>query len=667
MVFAFRGMAAGKTALLGSSVLTALAVSPAWAQQTAPATLPPVQVEGRAPAIEADQVLTQQQIDNDQPMTLRQLFRGEPSITVPSGSTAAQKLYLHGIDQNKLNVTIDGTPQRNNVWHHNGNMSLDPLFLKAVEVESGVSAADSGPGALGGSVRFKTKDARDMLLPGQTVGGTGIFGYDTNSGTWRSTGAGYMALDGYELLGIGTLARGDNYENGRGMEEPGTATHLNSGLVKLGYEALGGHRLKVSTEYVEDDAIRRMRPNMGAVVGGGGTGGFLNSNRATRSTSVLSYETAEPTEFFDPKAELYYNRNRLQRPNDNNITANASGTFNTDVVSIGGKLQNSFAIRGGSLTAGVDYYHDDIEIDRIQLSPDVGETVQNFGAFAQARVSLQDDWRVSTGLRVDAQEYNSVDNQTFKNTGASPNLTTEYDFTSRVTGFAGYGYTFGGIEMAEAAQFHSANFTYDPGLDPSRAHNYKAGLRYRHEGLLLEGTVFRTEIMNPTAFNYTTNRRINGDDLKTRGFDLLAGYRWENAAVSAKYTHTDVKYGGRMALPSDYSTAVPVGDLLVLSGEYTLQPYRLTLGGSSEMARGIDDKALISNSFRPIDGYAIFNAFTQWVPIASMPHWTVRLEANNIFDAAYVARSSYTTSSSPNVTQVLSEGRSFYLSTTVKF
>lgn len=43
---------------------------------------------------------------------------------MPSGSTAAQKPYIHGIGQSKRNVTIDGALQRNNVWHDDGNLAL---------------------------------------------------------------------------------------------------------------------------------------------------------------------------------------------------------------------------------------------------------------------------------------------------------------------------------------------------------------------------------------------------------------------------------------------------------------------------------------------------------------------------------------------------------------
>lgn len=47
------------------------------------------------------------------------------------------------------------------------------------------------------------------------------------------------------------------------------------------------------------------------------------------------------------------------------------------------------------------------------------------------------------------------------------------------------------------------------------------------------------------------------------------------------------------------------------------------------------------------------------------PNWTLRAESNNIFDTVYVSRSSYGQTST--VQPALAEGRSVYLTSTVKF
>ncbi|WP_420412174.1 TonB-dependent receptor plug domain-containing protein [Roseibium sp.] len=144
--------------------------------------------------LETSTQITQDDIQNRQPVDLKQLFQTTPSVTTAGGSTASQKFYVHGVDQSKLNVTIDGARQKNNVWHHNGNIGINPMFLKAVDINAGVAPADHGPGALGGSARFETVNATDLLKKGQELGGLVSVGYDTNSETLTGTAAAYGAL-----------------------------------------------------------------------------------------------------------------------------------------------------------------------------------------------------------------------------------------------------------------------------------------------------------------------------------------------------------------------------------------------------------------------------------------------------------------------------------------
>ncbi len=638
--------------------LLLLGVVPAAFAQT---ILPPVTVTDTR-RVESKIVADQEMIDREKPLTLKDLFKGAPEVQVTSGSTAAQKFYLHGIDQSKLNVTIDGVPQRAAVWHHNGNLSLDPMFLERVEVDPGVSPADAGPGGLGGAVRFKTKSAQSLLLPGQTVGGTLSASYSSNSATLRGTGAGYGAVQGFDLLGRASWARGENYKTGHGDEELGTKTNLKSGLVKLGHESESGHRVQLSAEHVVDDAVRRLRPNMGVV--GNPTGRLFNSNKATRTTLAADYSLTRPTDWLAPEVSVYFNRAGLDRPNDSKRST-AYGAFNSDVETYGMKAQNSFAFSTGKLTLGVDYRQDDVGIERFHFPTDAREKVSNLGGFGQFRFAPLPDLSVSTGLRVDHQVYKAVDGQEFTKTGVSPNLSVEYKIAPTLTAFAGAAHTWGGLELAETGFFHAANYRYDPNLKATTAQTLRGGLRYEAGGLSLEGAVFQTIIENPVDYNFSTYTRLNGKTLKTRGFDLAAGYAWENARIGAKYTHNDVTYGGRMALPSDYNNGLSVGDLITLNAAYLYDPWRLTVGGSTEIALRVDDADLAKAGFKPLKSYTVVNAFVEWQPLASTPHWTLRLDATNLLDAAYSSRSTYSQTSA--ITPVLAEGRSVMLSTAIKF
>lgn len=656
------------TALRATSALVAVTAlsGGALAQQASDgdaAVLAPITIEEALPAPVQSIRIGPETLDREQPQSLRDVFADQPAVTVSGGSIASQKMFVHGIPQNKLNVTIDGAGQRNNVWHHNGNMALDPSMLKSVEVDPGVAPADAGFGALGGAAAFETKDAADLLIPGRTLGGHVTTSYDTNAETVRGTVSGYGKAQGFDVLGIVTREQGDDYENGNGAIERGTDSDMIDMLAKLGYESADGHRFKITGEYLNDDTVRRLRPNMGFV------SADMNRNDLTRTTITAQYSTTAPTGLFDPEVTVYYNLYDLKRPNESGYTR-PSGDFNSRVETIGGKAQNTFRVPLGSVTVGVDFSHDDITIERFHFPSDVSEEISQAGLFAQARLQPVERLTVSGGLRGDVQRYEAVDGQSFDNAGLSPNISAEYGMTDWLAVFGGYSYVWGGLEPSETALFHARDYTYAGDLDPTTAHNMRVGVRTDYQGLSFEAAYFRTLMKNVMDWDYTTSTRINGEDLESKGVDLIASYTGDTRGgdsygISAKYTHTDITYGDRIALPGDYSTGTAVGDIVAVSGYYAFAPIGVTVGASAEHAFSFDHEDLAANGYSDLDAYSVVDLFAEWTPEALAPYLTVRLEANNLFDAAYVSRASY--GETARVTPIHEPGRSFLLSSTVRF
>lgn len=655
---------------LGSVSLVAISVVHANAQDTVRLrTLVAVDEDAeRKDDLEVDVEITQDDIEKLQPADLKQLFSQTPSVTVSGGSAASQKFYVHGIDEAKLNVTIDGARQKNNVWHHNGNIGINPLFLKSVAINEGVAPADVGPGALGGAVQFETVGAGDLLQEGRTSGGFAFVGYDTNAQTYTLTGAAYQALNGFEILGAVTRAEGDDYSDGSGMTEPGTAADLWNGLGKLSYQSADGHRVDLSAEYYQDDGYRRLRLNMGDVVHPTGTGGLFNDNLYERLTTTVKYSVEGAEGNFDPEVLFYYNFNKLFRPENPGFPGPA-GDFNSDVQSFGGHVQNTFHLQKGDVTAGLDFYNDHSEIERFYFATDATENVSNVGAFVQARFEPANRWELSTGLRADYQSYRTVDHQTFDNFGVSPNVNIGYELLDGLTARAGYAYVFGGIEQADIAIFHAADHTYSADVNPTYAHNAKVGLDYTRGGLTLGANLFYIEIIDPVAWS-PADVRINGDDLVSQGFDLYARYDWPQAYISAGFSYADVKYGDRVALSGDYDNGVPVGSILTLGAGYTFEQYDLTIGANAEIAFEYSNDDLDANFYtNPLPGYQVVDVFAQWKPKVNDLDLTLRAEVTNLFNDTYYSRATFSEFAVGPiaVTPVNSPGRSFGLAVTSKF
>src|SRR5690606_36828255 len=110
-----------------------------------------------------------------------------PTVSVGGSNKISQKIYVRGIEDTLLNVTIDGATQAGYLFHHQGRLAIEPDLLKQVEVSAGAGSATNGPGALGGAIRFVTKDPLDLLRPGEQIGALLKAGYVTNTKGYKAS------------------------------------------------------------------------------------------------------------------------------------------------------------------------------------------------------------------------------------------------------------------------------------------------------------------------------------------------------------------------------------------------------------------------------------------------------------------------------------------------
>ncbi|WP_156496865.1 TonB-dependent receptor plug domain-containing protein, partial [Alcanivorax sp. HI0083] len=93
------------------------------------------------------------------------------SVSVGGSIPVNEKVYVRGVEETAMLVTVDGARQNNKVFHHNATNLIDPSLLKSASAAAGVASADDGPGALGGALKYETVDVADMLAPGDNLGG----------------------------------------------------------------------------------------------------------------------------------------------------------------------------------------------------------------------------------------------------------------------------------------------------------------------------------------------------------------------------------------------------------------------------------------------------------------------------------------------------------------
>ncbi len=610
-------------------------------------------------------VVGPQEIERKNPVDARQLFAGEPGIRVGGAGTATQKIYVNGIEENNLSVTIDGARQNNKVFHHNGTTLIDPSFLRAARVDAGVAPADAGPGAMAGAIAYETKDARDFLA-GNGVGGFAKTMFNSNGAVFTNSLSGYARHEGFDALGYVTYGKGGNYEAGDGRKVQGTSTDILSGLVKLGWEAPTGDRFQISHERLRDDAPRPFRANIGFISGRPPWEPRVRNYEIDRQNTVLSYSRTTPLGWWDPKAVLAYSTTDVtttifERPRGGNPPVTYPGTGETD--SFNGKFENRFGLGTlGSITAGLDFYKDRAFYK--DVNGRVGERASNLGLYAQARLTPIERVRLSLGMRGDKQWFTGVDRSDFDSSGVSRNASIEVDLIPEIlTAKAGYSHAFGGVQLAENFILNPAWRYGSAGIEPTSSDNYFAGLVARYAGFTVEGSVFRTAIDHARSARFALAAATQTRHVESHGYEVSAAYNWADGFVRAKYADIDVKIDN---LPADSDTgtylATPIGRVLTLTAAHTIQQWGVTIGADLEV---VFDYKKVSPGSLPLKGYEVVNAFVEYKP-PTLPNLTFRVDAKNILDKTYAERATYGQEFG-TVTPLYQPGRSIVVSAAARF
>jgi hemoglobin/transferrin/lactoferrin receptor protein len=596
--------------------------------------------------------ITTEDLERLNPSDLQDVFRSQPSVKVGSSLAISQKIYVQGVEENALAVSIDGGRQNNKVFHHNATTYIDPELLKAARVDPGVAPADAGPGALGGSIAFETKDVADLLEPGKAFGGSISSSFETNGETFSTSGTIYGAVDGFEALGYLKFAEGDDFEAGNGREIPGSAASLLSGLGKVAYHAESGDRFELSYENVNDDGLR---PNRADFLIGRGRPDIVYD--LMRQNIVFTYTDETPVGLWDPKLVLAYGVTEVSADPSGDNSVGTTDTLN-------GKFENNFALSLGDVVTGVDFYVDEAQYEG--LSGNLSEQASNVGAYTQARLDLSDRAHLSLGGRADFQQFEGTNGYEEDNAGLSGNISGEFDITDVLTASAGYSHVWGGIALAENYLLDTATLDYADGLTPVTSNNFTTGLKADFgNGLFLGGRLFRSDIDDARVIIRAAEPFQR--DIVTQGYEISAGYEWGAGFVRVGFADIDTEIDGRPA-DSDIGRylTTPVGQIFTISAAHTFDQWGVTVGADAEI--GLKYSDTFNNDLgivgEPLPAYEVVNAFVEYRP-EQFDHLTLRAEVKNLFDETYADRATY--GQDYGVSALLEPGRSFRFTATARF
>lgn len=549
-------------------------------------------------------------------------------MTTSGGAAIAKKVYVNGIEESLLNVTIDGARQNKSAFHHTGNVLIDPGLLKAVEITSGLAPADNGPGGVGGSIAYTTKDAADLLDAGDSFGGRISLGAGSNGFGLHSTLTLYGRSEGFDFLLHGARHKGEDYKDGDGVTVQGTEPNIQDMVGKVSYTSKDGHKLAFSDSETRDTGQRAAQMGPGPFVftrpdfSGLTTGPNMIIDALARRTSyALTYTQTQSDSWFDPFFQIAYNEQEIAAGDGWGQNTSFSGTF-----------KNKFHLDNGTVTAGLDFFDEKAEgrteSSVAPLAFGGKETHRNIGVFVQARQDLSNSASVSYGARFDAQNFTGADGSKHKASGLSANAALDYRLSDLFTLNAGVASTFGGFALGEATIINFfGDWNYD-GFKPSCSNSARLGLRFDNGPWVANGALFYTEINDLAAVLRSGGARGATTDVTSQGFDGSLAYQWGDGFARMNYTYANVKEDGDTISSTAYYRGRPMGHIVAL--ETAWQPaYGWTIGGTAQIAP----------EYRPANmkAYSVWNAYAQYVP-PSMDNLKIRLDMRNLFNETYVAR-----------------------------
>lgn len=635
--------------------------------------------------------ITAEDIEQFQANDLADVFRESPSVSVGGSVGVAQKIFIRGLEDAYLNVTVDGAQQTSTLFHHIGRVTLDPDLLKQIDVQAGAGEATSGPGAIGGSIRFKTKDAQDLLRGDEQFGGRVKASYFSNEGT-RYSGSLYGKLsDSWGLLGYYSTVDRDNFEDGDGNEVLGTAADQDLVFLKASGYIADNQYLSISAEQRDEEGEFSARPNWVVL-----EGAPLYPSEAERDTYVANYR-------FDHGALVFLEATAYQTS-----SSFRGGRFDflSDIDTYGFDIRNTSDISNHVFTYGIDYRKDEVE-----SGPGVGP-VQNaeegsvMGIYAQAHSNITPELLLSYGVRYDDFDFQQqilIDDYygtpvTDEPSGLddnelSFNVGLEYQLTEAWTLGLGYAEAARGKQIGDG--FTLDEYLYD-GEDvpvvasdvvPETVTNIEASIEYSANNLNARLSAYESTINDVLFSGYQGNSVFNNiGDLESSGVEFNLAYRWDSVDVYFGFSSVDVELMPREGLYSVPYNSIDIngyefvglgnsrGDTWVLGADYTVTA-DISVGFNITMVDDINIDTLhqaLENgwtdslySLNKAD-YTLVDIYGEWEVTNDL---RLNLAVTNLFDEAYIDHSSVGDYSEvfPSVVGPQEAGRDIRLSVTYDF
>ncbi|MCF7521283.1 TonB-dependent hemoglobin/transferrin/lactoferrin family receptor [Neisseria sp. ZJ106] len=192
---------------------------------------------------------------------VRDLVRYSPDVGIVDNGRHIKGFAMRGVEGNRVGISVDGVSlpdsEENTLYARYGNfnpsrMSIDPELVGSIELAKGSDSFQSGSGALGGNVNYRTLEAGDIVQPDRKTGMLLRSGYAGKNREWTNTAAFGVQNDTVDAVVLYSQRYGHEMKsNGSGPEyfhnqsqHPDPAQHRqHSYLAKMNWQLADAHRI----------------------------------------------------------------------------------------------------------------------------------------------------------------------------------------------------------------------------------------------------------------------------------------------------------------------------------------------------------------------------------------------------------------------------------------
>lgn len=634
------------------------------AVQPETAELSEVKVTGTAVATRTHR----NQLDRETASDLKQVMKDQIGMDVGGGNGVAQFYSIRGVGEDKINLDVDGTSQSTKIFHHQSRFQLDPALVKTINVEKGTGSASSGIGAVGGTIRVSTVDAKDLLVDGKPFG----FKIGTNVSSNKGHGgnaAVYAYQNGFDFLAAGNFLNNRDYKDGKGRTNHGSKLEQHSYLGKIGYDFNEDHGIRLSyrQEYQKGNRTDKAEFQTDkAYQGFDGTAQkeqSYNLEYKGRHVGFIDKIDANlfqiDTDDYKPPKGAPNNKQKSQQLELSKIEAKGANL----------NLASSFG-DGHLVKYGINYRHESAKssdkspwLKILQLNEVSDEKKTDYGIYTEGIWNLN-PVTLTTGLRYDHFKYTAANGQSAADGQLNPSLGVIWDINDRLSVLGNLNQASRSPRLNEAllANERAGNAVdVDKNLKAETARRAEIGFKWQQDGFNLSGSVFHQNIKDLVVYQWakidndaakvkSRGRIFNGGKLTTNGYEIDASYRTGGltARLGVSYVKPRLKgamYYGDSAIKAEDQegsyTFWNTGRQWLTGLSYRFEHPKVEIGWRGRYAQSVSfsDEARKKGLIRSKKaGYGVHDIYANWQPLGK-DTMNVNFAVNNVGNKTFRSHS----------------------------